>query len=220
MKQFAIYYIPNNIDLYKKGSELIGYNIIKESSVKTSKNKYIAIAQKYNEKSRGYGFHLTLTDVVDINEKKLNEAIKRSKFIFNLPIFRKIIIKRNKIGLMPNANVLAIQYRFDFRFFLLHLLLVVFVQRLGYRSYYTNHTHTLSLLRKIKTKLFLSPYIVDDFLPHITLVQNFLTEQQSEMLRYLRSMFSEDTSLHIGQIAVVVKENEKTNFKIIELLRE
>lgn len=218
MKQFAVYFIPSDISFYQKGSEIIGYDILGQKNVSLSKDKQTGLAQKLNSQSRQYGFHLTITDVVDIDEIQFAKAVRRTRFIFSLPIFRDIKIEGGKIGLMPNANVLAIQFKNNPKLYFLHLLLVFFVQRLGSRSYYTNHIDSLNLLRKIKTRLFLSPYIIDDFIPHITLVQNFPTKPPREMLQYLAKPFKNSKYLNIKQIAVVVKEPEEECFRILEII--
>lgn len=218
MKQIAIYFIPSDDKLYKKGSEIIGYDILKGRKANTSKNKQILLAQKLNRQSRQFGFHLTLTDVVDIDELQLTKAVKRTEFIFKLPIFRDIKVEKDKIGLMPNANVLAIQFKNNLKLFLLHILLIFFVQKLGCKSNYSNHIESLNLLRIMKTRLFLSPYIIDDFIPHITLIKDFPSKLSKEMMPYIKKSFKSCTYLNIKQIAIVIKESEEEYFRILEII--
>lgn len=217
MKQFAIYHIPSNNDLYKKGNEIIGYDILNQSVI-DSVNRYYQLTKNLNYESMVYGFHLTLTDVVEIDEERFNKAMQRAEFIFKLSIFRGIRIEKDKIDIMPNAKVLAIQYKSNLKLFLLHFLLIIFVQRLGFKSHYSDHVHDLSLFQKIKTKLFLSPYIIDDFLPHLSLVQNFMIKQHKEVFQYIKRTFKDDEYLEIRQIAIVTKEPSEMHFKVLKLL--
>ncbi len=218
MKQFAIYFIPSDVYLNKKGSELIGYDILNGRKVKNSKDEQIALAQKLNSGSSQYGFHMTLTDVVEIDDRLLVNAYKRAKFIVSLPIFNDIKIKKEKLSIMPNANVLAIQYMKNIRLMLLHILLVIFVQRMGNNSGYLKQVNNLDNWKKIKTKLFLSPYIFDDFLPHFSLVQNYAHKNHQHLRGQLETLFKDCNDADLKKIAFVVKEPSEENFKVLGYL--
>lgn len=217
MKQFAIYFIPSDINFYKVGSELIGYDILNESKETTSKDQLIASVQKVNSKSNQYGLHLTLTDVVEISDKKISQAMMRSKLIFALPIFRNIKIEKDKIDFMPNANVFAIQYKHNFRLFLLHFLLVLFVQTLGKNSDYSNNINMMNFWRRFKTRVFLSPYIFDDFIPHMTIVSSS-SDPDKKLKKYLNKVFEKFQSARIDRLALVIKDKNEGYFKVKDFI--
>lgn len=152
MEKFAVYFIPSG-EIYEMGSKIVGYDI---RNRKVLRNNYVP-----------YGFHLTLTDVVSISQKNLKRAFSRTQRIFALSFFRDIHLSVKKIDKMPNADVVAIQYKWNWKLFLLHFLLIVFVQRLGENSDFKSDGY--SFFRRMKIKHLLSPYILDDFIPHITL---------------------------------------------------
>lgn len=188
MEKFAIYFIPVG-EIYKVGSEIVGYDI---------KNKEIT-KQKYIP----YGFHLTLTDVVNVTQPNLIKAISRTKIIFCLSIFKNILLKVNKIDEVPNAKITAIQYKWNWKLFLLHALLIFFVQRLGSSSDFPEKNY--SFFQKMKIKHLLSPYILNDFLPHITLGENISLD--------VRKVFEE--SITINELSVVALD-KKTNCFVIK----
>lgn len=187
MKKFAVYFIPRG-DMYDVGSKIVGYDI---------RNRKV-LSQSYGP----YGFHLTLTDVVSISQNNLIRAFSRVQRIFAMPFFRDVHLSAKKIDKMPNADVVAIQYKWNWKFFLLHFLLIVFVQRLGKNSNFNNNSH--SFFRRLKIKYFSSPYILDDFIPHITLGKNNKVDRNK--------IISKD--IFIDKLSVVVLDEESNRFVI------
>ena len=218
MKQFAIYFIPSDKNCYKIGSKIIGYDILSGKKVHASKDAQAVLAQKLNSKSSQYGFHMTLTDVVEIEDHLLTNAYERAKFIVSLSIFNNIKLKREKIASMPNANVLAIQYMKNIKIMLLHFLLVIFVQRMGSDSGYLKQVNGFDTWRKIKTRLFLSPYIFDDFLPHFSLLQNYVQKNHQSLKKELKAMTEDCNDICLNKIAFVIRESDEENFRVFGYL--
>lgn len=196
MIQFAIYYIPSDLSFYNKGTKVVGYEI----------NSGEKVSGFFNNTSNIFGFHLTLTDVVGIDVNKFNTAIRRAELIFKFPYFRNIKLKKNKIDYMPNADVLAIQYKKSFRLLLLHVLLVIFVQKLGTVSPHAHTAGRLTSIQKIKMRIFLSPYIFNDFFPHITLVSNPTPGSHDHIKNSLTQLFDDHQGIFMDHISVVTKQ--------------
>jgi 2'-5' RNA ligase len=196
MKKIAIYIIPEG-NFYKIGSEMIGYDIKNEK--KLQKNPLNA-----------YGFHLTLTDVISIEDSQLHDLIKRIQKILNLPLW-KINLVPKSIGKMPNADVIAIIFHQNFRLFLLHALLVIFIQSSGKNSEFSQNMN-LSFWRKLKTKVFNSPYIFDDFIPHMTLGIGKNTDGKINN-KFKQHLFK---TIQIRKIYLVEEDNKNSFFKIVK----
>lgn len=210
--EIGIYFIPKNGKFYSLGSKIIGYDIRKERLVKqvdrVNKNKIINNNYKY-------GFHLTITDIVSVERAKLYKITRILQKITSIKLFKGIELRKKTIGKMPNAGVFAIQYVQNIKLLILHVLLVIFVQRLGVSSCYKEKKLKLKLFEKIKLKLFLSPYVLNDFLPHISL----LTPKKgyvSNLTKILRSEFVNHYLTNVETLCLVGRQGFKDNFKILK----
>lgn len=214
--EFAIYYIPKNKRFYDFGSNLLGYNIKRNSEI-ISSGIYKKI-QDLNTKSKIYGFHLTITDVVSIDEDKLEVVINRAQRIFSQSIFRNISLTAKNIQIMPNAKIIAIIYNRNFRFLLLHFLLVIFIQSLGYSSNYLLNYKKLNIRHRIKSMVFLSPYIFNEYLPHISLISIITDQDINIFTNFLNKDMHSFERLDIERIVIVVKYRTNKYFRILKEL--
>lgn len=196
MKKIAIYIIPEG-DIYKIGSETIGYDIKNEKKLQ-------------KDPLNGYGFHLTLTDVISIEDSQLYVLVKRIQKILNLPLW-KINLVPKSIDKMPNADIIAILFQRNIRLFLLHALLVIFVQSLGKNSEFSLQNGDFNFWRKLKTRIFNSPYVLDDFMPHMTL------ELGEKVDKKMNNTFKQHLfkTIQIRKIYLVEKNTESSFFKIV-----
>lgn len=210
--EFAIYFIPEGT-IYNLGSQIIGYDIKKKLVTKNA-----SIVKLPNYKAGQYGFHLTLTDVVEINLNQLSKVLKTIKTICRVSIFKSISLIFDKIDIMPNANVYALQFKNSIRLWILHVFLVIFVQRLGTDSGY-NHNVKMSAWRRIKTRYFLSPYIFDDFLPHMSLASDVDQNTVNQLHVLINKKLPKLSVLKIDTIAVVVRRGESKYFEILESIK-
>lgn len=208
--EFAVYFVPSG-NLYKIGSEIIGYDIRNKSVTrKTSR------LQSLNSQAKKYGFHLTLTDVVQIKPSQISQVFRKVSVICSIPLFRSIILQLKKLDIMPNANIYALQFHSSVKLWLLHFLLVMFVQTIGNDSGYRQGIVKLSFWQKIKIKYFLSPYIFDDFLPHISLTANTDESNVNKVKTVLQEQLSKLDYLRLDSLAVVVRQNDSLFFEIAD----
>lgn len=189
MKQFALYYIPNNTSLYNLGTQIIGYDIIGNTIAGIPSNTRIRTMNIMNEESAQYGFHVTLTDAVSVKEDQLERVVKRAQRIFHCPLFKGIVLKNIGIQQMPHSRTLAMQFHRTFRMLLLHSLLVLFVQRLGRKSQYSEVANSYHFFKRLKIKIFFSPYIFYAYLPHLSFISNFEPNTQDDLYKYVVQNF-------------------------------
>lgn len=208
--EFAVYFIPSG-NLYKIGAKVIGYDIRKKSVIrKTSRLQLI------NNQSIKYGFHLTLTDVVQIKPSQMSQVFRRVGVICSIPLFSNIVLQPKKLDIMPNAKIYALQFNNSIKLWLLHFLLVLFVQTLGNDSVYRKGSTKMSFWKKLKIKYFLSPYIFDDFLPHISLTANTGENNLSKVKMVIQEQLSKLDNIRLDSLVVVVRQNDSLFFEIAE----
>lgn len=210
--EFAVYFIPCG-NLYKTGSEIIGYDIREKSVFRKTR-----ILQSHNNQPKEYGFHLTLTDVVEIKPNQISQVFRRVGIICAIPLFKNIMLRPTKLGIMPNANIYALQFYNSVKLWLLHFLLVMYVQTLGNDSGYRHSRAKMSLWQKIKIKYFLSPYIFDDFLPHISLTSNIEEDNISKIKKLLQSQLFNDNQIRLDTLSVIIKQNDSQFFEIAKAI--
>ena len=208
--EFAVYFIPSG-NLYKIGTQIIGYDIQNKSVSRTTSR-----LQSLNSQSKKYGFHLTLTDVVQIKPSQISQVFRRVGIICSIPLFRSIILQPKKLDIMPNANIYALQFHNSVKLWLLHFLLVMFVQTMGNDSGYRKGSLKMSFWQKMKIRYFLSPYIFDDFMPHISLTANTDESNVSKVKTMLKEQLSKIDYIRLNSLAVVVRHNDSLFFEIAD----
>ena len=222
---FGLYLIPEAGDFYDHGSAVVGYDIRAEQAIPSPS----FIHPDWNGGNRQYGWHVTITDAITIEARKLPGIIETVRSLLtclretNEYTLRKINIvfwpeKSQQVAmrLEPNRNVE-----------ILHDLLVATVHPMGqgsvyYDQYLTNASNYFQgdsrPSRVAKTKHFYAPYILDEFAPHLTCVNPFngTQEERSRLLQGLRRTFEKTTELHFTTLAMVVKTREESFYRIIE----
>ncbi len=209
----AIFFIPQN-EVYSAVSNLLGYDIRYQTEVASSLDTFRSQLRKQNHTAAPYGAHLTVTDVITVNSHQLERITKRAEFICGLRLFRNITLKLAKIDTMPNVTTtIALQFHRNWRLVLLHTLLALFVQPVGETSVYRDTWRRYKGLQRIKARFLLSPYCLNDFLPHITLVANAADPKVSS-LRMRKDFQKLAQELHITSLTVVCKQVDDTYFTV------
>ncbi len=214
--KFGIFYIPKG-EIYQTGSSLLGYDIRKEAFLPLPKE----IDPKWVKINSPFGFHMTITDVVEIEGKQLGEIEKTLQELLTcLPKNYQYKLELKDVDFWEkNPTQAAIRYRSSESLIVLHTLLVCSIQKLGISSFYLEqlkkgNTDTWTREMINKTKLFYSPYIFDEFKPHFSLFNPFKEEDREGVLEYLRSLFMEYKTIIVDSLYITIKEDLDQNFKI------
>lgn len=178
----------------------------------------IRIMNTLNKESAQYGFHVTLTDAVSIEDGQLHRAMGRAERIFHCPLFKHIVLSQKVIQQMPHSRTLTMQFHRSCRILLLHSLLVLLVQRLGSKSQYSGVVGSFHLFQRLKIKIFFSPYIFNAFIPHLSFISNFESVTHNELYQYVVQNFQNVKHFMLERIAFVVKEPTERYFRIIRFL--
>ena len=73
--QFALYFIPDRGRFYDLGSISVGYDIRNDKAISVKKMGDVPISDGWQIKTKLYGFHLTITDLVTVSEEKISEVV-------------------------------------------------------------------------------------------------------------------------------------------------
>jgi len=204
----AIYFIPKAEDpFYSKGTSFVGYDI------RGRKN----VSGPEKSKPQNYGFHLTLTDTLDYHsddiEKLKNEVADclncfkpSTRFILEQP-------SNQMVHLMGEKNdVLVLKYLPNHHLIMLHTLLVARINRLAHDSFFRDQVHVRDQTEQAKILKFNSPYILDNFEPHFTLL--IPAPESENAIHRIHRQFKEYTKISIQSICLVTQRNIDDNWII------
>ncbi len=219
---FGLYYIPFETDYYKTGSEIIGYDILNQKHI----NLNSFIKKAWVTESSVYGFHMTMTDAVTINESDLPVIEQKIQNVLNT--FSKnleLTLNVEEIGFWPkNKTQLAIRLIPNDNVKTLHDVLVSTIQILGRGSLYVNLLEKQTAENDIKylpdqvkkIKMFYAPYIFEHFKPHFTLLNPVFIEdsEMPALEKNISELFDTSVKLEMNSLTMVIKNESEKNFKV------
>ncbi|MFX1250790.1 MAG: DUF1045 domain-containing protein [Promethearchaeota archaeon] len=205
---FALFYVPpKNSQLYKFGTQVLGYDIYERILVDSAFKEYVGDASTY-------GFHLTLCDVLYFLSETEIEAVKKE-----LKFLAKSFREFNLTGLQitknfPDSTSMAITIEDPSgNLEILHNEIVLRVYRRAIASNYTlglanlnrnqqsSRERTDSMIKRYK-----APYILQQFKPHFTLLTDVQSERQDEVYAGLIDLFDSlktDNCIKIENLAIM-----------------
>jgi len=225
--QFALYFIPDRGRFYDLGSISVGYDIRNDKAISVKKMGDVPISDGWQIKTKLYGFHLTITDLVTVSEEKISEVVSCVVRILKTLDFNSIELEGGKIDFMPNdRKVLSLIYKNNQNLLILHTRLVSYVQSIGKSSLYLEKLSgdksiiKFSVLDIAKIRLFLSPYIFDKFLPHMTLL-NPVSGKSKKIIanNFYKTFCTFCCQLDIQKISLVVRKDENSPLRIYREFR-
>lgn len=218
MIKFGVYYIPKEGNFYNLGSKLIGYDIRSEQETKPLDG----FDQLWNKNAREYGFHLTMTDAVYIKEDELGEIEAELSNIINLlSMDNEYILEASQKPVSfwrGGGDQVALRFVPNLSAMMLHSVLVCLLQTMGNGSFYSemiNHgKDNFSQDMVNKTNRFFSPYVLDEFKPHFTLLNPYLGSDHKKIEENLSGIFGEIKSIKIDSLCLVTQSSPEIPFKI------
>lgn len=220
MPKFAVYYVPKKEDkFYKLGTSILGYDVRARVSIDNESQYLHGFDHNWVKKAQQYGFHLTIGDSIDFVgnlytiEKEIADIIAcfHPNHCFTLKKCKDFVIR------WSNAVVL----RYDPNDFLkiLHTLIVARVNSLGSGSGYLQRY--LSGIKKYKKQCyhhrimkFYSPYVLDNYLPHFTLLDPYTGQDYQSVEQSFSTMFSDFCCLKLNSICLMIQMREDKNWII------
>lgn len=222
--EFGVYFVPeNNTNFYEKGSKIVGYDIRERKTITNNQIGDIPINKEWNRSSQKFGFHMTLTDIVTIEEKQLPNIISYISNTFNKICGKKTIsLECNNLDIIGNRkNILGIKVNKTEHLQRLHNSLIE-IQKEGSSSFYTRKKeidpeweNLLTETQKNNMKKYLSPYILSEFEPHFTLFDPFETQINTEsVLNEIYKTINLPFSIVLQKLSIVTKKHKDLNFII------
>ena len=229
MPKFAVYYVPQEDDLfYHLGTQILGYDVRARSLVTLPSSFQESLGQldeAWTAISRPYGFHLTISDAIDCHwsaiplvERELADLLK----CFD-PAHPFTLQQRSdgSIGIWGETgrNSLVLLYDPNEILRMFQTLIAVRINPFGIGSgflkRYLAHPererqpHTAQQIR-----LFYSPNVLDNWHPHFTLLNPYTGGDVTSMASRLGQLFKSYMQVTVQTVCLLIQRDDEANWEI------
>jgi hypothetical protein len=220
LPRFAIYYIPKaGEEFYRLGTSIVSYDVRSGKHVKMPEG----FLHEWVDRAQLYGFHLTIGCPIDFNfgqllyiEKEIDDILK----CFN-PEHKFTLIQT--MDAFPWLIGKAILLRYDPNDYLkiFHTLMLTLAQKYGTGSFYIERLYNNPeqykkpyMVNRI-LKFYNYPYILDDWTPHFTLLDNYNKgEKHQEIIQFITDKFIKYKEIIIDTISLLIQTKDGDNWRI------
>lgn len=223
MAKFAVYYIPPaDNDLYRQGSEILGYDVragIMLPENNPTRAKLPEFDPEWIVQPQTYGFHVTTgyslyfdmgdLPLVECEMENVVNCFGRDLGFYLTPTAERIA---------DWQNILALRYEPNPAMLMLHTMLIARVNPLGTGSnvsqaYARHDPSTLDPVKRHRVQQYYTPYILDGWAPHFTLMMPYPGEKLGAMRETLLSMFNPEP-IRVSSICLLVRDDQETHYRL------
>lgn len=223
MPKFAVYYVPPaDSDLYRRGSEILGYDVRSGAMLPTENETRAALPafdEAWVQQPQTYGFHITTGyslyfewDVLPQIEAEMKHVCalfgRDVRFQLN-PAAEPIPFWRDEIVVLhydPNPAML-----------MLHTMLTARVNPYGTGSnvsqrYAQQSPDTLDPVLAKRVERYYTPYMLDGWSPHFTLMMPYRGSDPNAMRAALTELFPPEP-VTVESISLLVRDDDETHYR-------
>jgi len=221
--EFGIYYVPQeNTTFYKKGSDIVGYDIRAEKIAQSQDVDKKHFNDEWRKNAKEYGLHMTITDIVSTESEKLPEIARHvSRLVKNVG-YSKIKIKIDGANFVRNnQSILGAIVERSEGIQNLHKDLVE-IQKYGDSSFYTRKAKskpewisTLTPVQRKNLSEYMSPYVLQEYLPHFTILNPF-GGNRDNIINDVNNLLVLPISFDLQSVTIVQRGVGEKFFKIYE----
>ena len=213
--RFGLYLIPSEGSFYQQGSAIVGYDIRNQQPVTPPEG----IDPSWIASNAQFGFHVSITDAITTDEQKLPEIMSRTEELLRaLKPDNHYVLTKQRVGFWRDSSNMAVLLTQSNRNVdILHDVLVTALHPMGSGTEYTEKGIDFGAdAANQKTKLFYSPYIFEDFVPHFTCIASYSgpAEGRGAVEANLERLFADVKEVEFDTIAFVVQREGEPFFHI------
>jgi 2'-5' RNA ligase len=213
--RFGLYLIPSEGSFYQQGSAVVGYDIRNQKQLTPPEG----IDPSWIASNAQFGFHVSITDAITTDEQKLPEIIHRTEELLrSLKPENQYILTKQRLGFWrDSSNMAVLLMQSNRNVDILHDVLVTTLHPMGSGTEYTEKGIEFDTdAANQKTKLFYSPYIFEDFVPHFTCVASYTgpTDGRKAVESNLDQLFAGINEVEFNTICFVVQNENEPFFHI------
>lgn len=218
MPLFAVYYVPDaGHDLYRLGSSILGYDVRARQRVPLSEELRAglgAIEPAWVERSRKYGFHMTISDLIELNygdlftvEREIEDILScfdpANPFALTRHPDRPVTLWGQHHG------ALTLNYMPSSQLLVFHTLIVACLSHLSggttwQKSYaddpsqYAGQPYAVNKIRRFGTFRGL-----DTWSPHFTLLNPYTGQESDRITRVASAVFEPFSDLVLSSVCLL-----------------
>jgi hypothetical protein len=224
MPKFAVYYIPPaQSALYQRGSEILGYDV-RAGKMLPEDNPTRAALPEFDPARAAlpqtYGFHVTTGYSLYFDWETLPQIEQEMEDVFNCfsagvefvftPAPERVVFWQNEIVVLrydPNPALM-----------MLHTMLIARVNPLGTGSnvseaYAQKDVSTIPPVNRHRVRKYYTPYMLDGWTPHFTLMMPYTGHQPETMRSTLLNLF-DDEPIKVESICLLVRQDGETHYRL------
>jgi len=222
MAKFAVYYIPPaESALYRRGSEILGYDVRAGLFLPDDNPTRAALPEfDWVARPQTYGFHITTGYSLYFDRPTLPQIEQAMDDVFNCfdtsaaftftPAAERVVFWRDEIVVLrydPNPAML-----------MLHTMLIARINPYGKASnmsdsYADKDPAALNPLYAHRVRQYYTPYMLDGWVPHFTLMMPYTGSDPQAMRAALLDMFDAEP-ISVESICLLVSEDEETHYRL------
>lgn len=224
MPKCAVLYIPRAEDeLYQLGTSILGYDVRASKFVHITEKLHVeGVNRDWVTKAQLYGFHLTIGNAIDFNFCDLlpiEQEIRDIIACFNPDHHFTLCQCAPFVAFWgDHSEIVVLRYSPNDYLKMLHALIVARVNPLGissgYVQEYLKNFDQYSTSCRQKIKKFYSPWVLDDYLPHFTLLDPYTGNDYDNISRLFSEMFGQISQITLDSICLSIQTQGGEPWKI------
>lgn len=225
MPKFAVYYVPPaDSDLYRRGSEILGYDV-RTGSILPAENPTRAALPAFDlawaEQPQTYGFHVTTGYSLYFDRAVLPQIEAEMDDVFNCfspGVAFTLTPAHERIVFWQNGDVVVLRCEPNPAMLMLHAMLTARVNPLATGSnisdsYAQKDPTTLPPVNVHRVRKYHTPYMLDGWTPHFTLLMPYHGAQPDAMRVALLDLFS-PAPINVESICLLLREDGDTHYRL------
>lgn len=200
--KFAVYYIPPaESSMYLRGSEILGYDV-RAGNFLPADNPTRAALPEFNaewvQRPQSYGFHMTLGYSLEYDPARLPEIEQAMEDVLNcFSAGTRFTLTPDDMTFIPfwRDEIVVLRYHPNPALLMLHAMLIARINplasgsRIGHEFASMDVSH-LPPEAVHRVRQYHTPYMLDGWAPHFTLMQPYAGSQPKATRAALRTLFA------------------------------
>jgi hypothetical protein len=228
MAKFAIYTIPPaDHDLYRVGSEILGYDIRAGQNlpdVTEARSRLGDFDPVWVSRAVQYGFHLTTAGTYEYDPAALNmdTVIEACDMLLScINPLNPMRLTQHPTEFIWQGGFTGLRYDANSAFQTLHTILCTYLPRFGVNSRslrrLRDDTSVLGDAHHMaqRTHHFFTPYIFDDFTPHFTLLNPYTGGHPDAVREVLLNMVGHVREVEVESVCLVRLQDGAERYEIV-----
>ncbi|MBK8023760.1 MAG: DUF1045 domain-containing protein [Chloroflexi bacterium] len=224
MAKFAVYTIPpSDSDMYRQGSEILGYDVragVMLHEDNSTRRHLPEFDPAWAALPQTYGFHATTGYSLYFDMATLPQIEQAMDDVFNCFSSGVEFLLTPAAERIPfwNGDIVVLHYDPNPAMLMLHTMLIARINPFGTGSnvseaYAHKSPESLNPVNAHRVRQFYTPYMLDGWVPHFTLMMPYEGQQPEAMRAALLELFPPEP-LRVESICLLVRDDEETHYRM------